>query len=33
MLVELRRGAIVMTINLPASVAVEIAIWTRELLR
>jgi transposase len=31
--VELRRGAIAMTINWPASAAAEFAVWTRELLR
>lgn len=31
--VELRRGAIAMTINWPTSAAVECADWTRELLR
>lgn len=31
--VELRRGAIAMTINWPASAAPEFAAWTRELLR
>ncbi|MCV2438660.1 transposase [Paucibacter sp. DJ2R-2] len=31
--VELRRGAIVMTINWPTSAAAEFAAWTRELLR
>ena len=31
--VELRRGAIAMTINWPTSAAAEFAAWTRELLR
>jgi transposase len=31
--VELRRGAIAMTINWPTSAAAEFAVWTRELLR
>jgi len=31
--VELRRGAIAMTINWPTSAAVEFTAWTRELLR
>ncbi len=31
--VELRRGAIAMTINWPTAAAAEFAAWTRELLR
>ena len=31
--VELRRGAIAMTVTWPASAAADLALWTRELLR
>jgi len=31
--VELRRGAVAMTVTWPASAAADFAVWTRELLR